>query len=240
MRCPSMSLAPTPDEVLRPGRKMFHFSKTLTFLPQFLTGAAITLGVSALGFLVGTLIGFGLLACGRSRWRVVRWIGALYTSFIRGTPLIVQIFVVYYVLPGLVGIDLPPLLAGVLALSFNSAAFVAEILRAGLTRIPAGQYEAAKALGLKPVVTWFKIILPQLMRSIIPPMVNEFTMLVKASSILSVIAVVELTRTAQNIMNVTYRPVEAFCVAAVLYFIVLFSCSLLTRHLERKAGGART
>ncbi|WP_348628526.1 amino acid ABC transporter permease [Mesorhizobium sp. SEMIA 3007] len=126
-----------------------------------------------------------------------------------------------------------------MALSFNSAAFVAEILRAGLTRIPAGQYEAAKALGLKPVVTWFKIIMPQLFGAIIPPMVNEFTMLVKASSILSVIAVVELTRTAQNIMNVTYRPVEAFCVAAVLYFIVLFSCSLLTRHLERKAEGAR-
>ena len=118
---------------------MFHFSKPLTFLPQFLTGAGITLGVSALGFLVGSVIGFGLLACGRSRWGVVRWIGALYTSFIRGTPLIVQIFVVYYVLPGLVGIDLPPLLAGVLALSFNSAAFVAEILRGGLTGIPAGQ-----------------------------------------------------------------------------------------------------
>jgi polar amino acid transport system permease protein len=218
---------------------MFHFSKTLALLPQFLVGAGITLGVSAVGFLVGTLIGFGLLACGRSRWLVVRWIGAIYTSFIRGTPLIVQIFVVYYVLPGLIGIDLPPLVAGVLALGFNSAAFVAEILRGGLTRIPAGQYEAAKALGLKPAVTWLKVILPQLMRTIIPPMVNEFTMLVKASSILSVIAVVELTRTAQNIMNVTYRPVEAFCVAAVLYFIVLFSCSLLTRRLERRAQGGR-
>ena len=218
---------------------MVDFSRTIAFLPQFLAGAGVTLAVSALGFALGTVIGFGLLACRRSRWRAVRFIGALYTSFIRGTPLIVQIFVVYYVLPGLVGIDLPPLLAGVLALSFNSAAFVAEILRAGLTRIPIGQYEAAKALGLKPAVTWLKVILPQLFRIIIPPMVNEFTMLVKASSILSVITVVELARTAQNIMNVTYRPVEAFMVAAVLYFIVLFACSLLVRRLERQAERAR-
>ncbi|TPI13419.1 amino acid ABC transporter permease [Mesorhizobium sp. B4-1-3] len=218
---------------------MVDFSRTIAFLPQFLAGAGVTLAVSALGFALGIVIGFGLLACRRSRWRAVRFIGALYTSFIRGTPLIVQIFVVYYVLPGLVGIDLPPLLAGVLALSFNSAAFVAEILRAGLTRIPVGQYEAAKALGLKPAVTWLKIILPQLFRIIIPPMVNEFTMLVKASSILSVITVVELTRTAQNIMNVTYRPVEAFMVAAALYFVVLFAFSLLVGRLERQAERAR-
>ena len=105
---------------------MVDFSRTIAFLPQFLAGAGVTLTVSALGFALGTVIGFGLLACRRSRWRAVRFIGALYTSFIRGTPLIVQIFVVYYVLPGLAGIDLPPLLAGVLALSFNSAAFVAE------------------------------------------------------------------------------------------------------------------
>ncbi|WP_296740744.1 amino acid ABC transporter permease [Mesorhizobium sp.] len=218
---------------------MVDFSRTIAFLPQFLAGAGVTVTVSALGFALGTVIGFGLLACRRSRWRAVRLVGAVYTSFIRGTPLIVQIFVVYYVLPGLVGIDLPPLLAGVLALSFNSAAFVAEILRAGLTRIPNGQYEAAKALGLKPAVTWLKVILPQLFRIVTPPMVNEFTMLVKASSILSVITVVELTRTTQNIMNVTYRPVDAFAVAAVLYFIMLSACSLLVRRLERRSEGTR-
>lgn len=219
---------------------MFDFTRTLGLLPEFLSGAGVTLAVSGAGFLIGTAIGFGLLACGSSKWRLVRWLGALYTSFIRGTPLIVQIFVVYYVLPGLAGIDFPPLVAGVLALSLNSAAFVAEILRAGLTRIPIGQFEAAKALGLTPAVTWFKIVLPQLFRTITPPMVNEFTMLVKASAILSVITVVELTRTAQNIMNITYRPVEAFCVAAILYFIMLLSCSMFTRHLERWAEGARS
>lgn len=218
---------------------MFSFSRTLSMLPEFLLGAGVTLAVSLAGFAIGTVIGFGLLACGRSKWRAVRWLGAVYTSFIRGTPLIVQIFVVYYVLPGLVGVDLPPLMAGVLALSFNSAAFVAEILRAGLTRIPSGQFEAAKALGLPPYVAWFKVIQPQLFRAVTPPMVNEFTMLVKASSILSVITIVELTRTAQTVMNVTYRPVEAFCVAAVLYFFMLFGCSMFTRYLERRGEGTQ-
>lgn len=204
-------------------------------LPQFLAGAGVTLGVSLVGFMLGILVGFVLLWAGRSPWRAVRWSGALYTSFIRGTPLIVQIFVVYYVFPGLVGIDFPPLVAGVLALALNSAAFVAEILRGGLTRIPSGQFEAAKSLGLSMPVTWFKVVLPQLFRNVTPPMVNEFTMLVKASAILSVITVVELTRTAQNIMNITYRPTEAFCIAAVLYFMMLFTCSMFVKHLEGRA-----
>jgi ABC-type amino acid transport system permease subunit len=153
---------------------------------------------------------------------------------VRGTPLLVQIFLVYYALPGLTGIDLRPFTAGVLALSLNSGAFAAEIIRGGLTRVPHGQYEAADALGLPRFVTWFKIILPQVLRSILPPLVNEFTLLVKASTLLSVITVVDLTRTAQNIMNTTYRPVEAFIIAAALYFIMLFVLSTLARQLENR------
>lgn len=214
---------------------MFDFSRTFGMLPQFLAGAGVTLSVSLAGFCLGLLISFLILGANSSRFRVIRFLGALYTSFIRGTPLIVQIFVVYYVLPGLIGVDFPPLMAGILALSLNSAAFLAEILRGGLTRIPVGQFEAAKSLGLGPIITWVKIIIPQLFRNATPPMVNEFTMLVKASSILSVITVVELTRTAQNIMNVTYRPPEAFLVAATLYFIMLFFFSMITRRLEANA-----
>lgn len=218
---------------------MFDFSRTLGMLPQFLAGAGVTLWVSLAGFVLGTLVAFLLLAAGKSRFRALRFLGALYTSFIRGTPLIVQIFVVYYVLPGLIGVDFPPLMAGIFALGLNSAAFVAEILRGGLTRIPVGQFEAAKALGLGPVVTWVKVVMPQLFRNVTPPMVNEFTMLVKASAILSVITVIELTRTAQNVMNITYRPTESFIIAATLYFIMLFACSMVVRRLERRAEAQR-
>lgn len=218
---------------------MFDFSRTLGMLPQFLAGAGVTLWVSLAGFVLGTLVAFLLLAAGKSRFRALRFLGALYTSFIRGTPLIVQIFVVYYVLPGLIGVDFPPLMAGIFALGLNSAAFVAEILRGGLTRIPVGQFEAAKALGLGSVVTWVKVVMPQLFRNVTPPMVNEFTMLVKASAILSVITVIELTRTAQNVMNITYRPTESFIIAATLYFIMLFACSMVVRRLERRAEAQR-
>lgn len=213
---------------------MLHFGKTLAQFDQFLLGAGVTLFVSLLGALFGMAVGLALLFLREAKWRPVRWLAHLYVSFVRGTPLLVQIFLVYYALPGLIGIDLAPFTAGVLALSLNSGAFASEILRGGLSQIPPGQYEAADALGLPRIVTWFKIILPQIVRIILPPLVNEFTLLVKASTLLSVITVVDLTRTAQNIMNVTYRPVEAFLLAAALYFIILFALSTLVRVLEKR------
>ncbi|MBZ0162878.1 MAG: amino acid ABC transporter permease [Notoacmeibacter sp.] len=211
---------------------MLDVSNVYDTFPRFLSGAGVTLGVSLAGFALGTVIALGLLLLARSRLAPARWIAAVYTSFIRGTPLLVQILVVYYALPGLMGIDLSPLVAGVLSLAFNSAAFIAEILRAGLTRIPTGQFEAAKALALPRHVVAFNVILPQLMRNVVPPMVSEFTMLVKASAILSVITVVELTRTAQHVMTETFRPVDAFVTAAAIYFIILYAFSMVARRLE--------
>lgn len=219
---------------------MFHFDKTLAQFDQFLLGAGVTLFVSLLGAIFGLAVGLLLFFMREAKWRPVRFLAHLYISFVRGTPLLVQIFLVYYALPGLTGIDLRPFSAGVLALSLNSGAFAAEIIRGGLTRIPHGQYEAADALGLSRLVTWFKVILPQLLRLILPPLVNEFTLLVKASTLLSVITVVDLTRTAQNIMNTTYRPVEAFIIAGSLYFIMLFVLSTLARRLEKRNQGQRS
>jgi polar amino acid transport system permease protein len=213
---------------------MFHFGKTLAQFDQFLLGAGVTLFVSLLGAIFGLLIGLLLFFMRGAKWRGVRFLAHLYISFVRGTPLLVQIFLVYYALPGLTGIDLAPFSAGVLALSLNSGAFASEIIRGGLTRVSHGQYEAADALGLPRFVTWFKVILPQVVRFILPPLVNEFTLLVKASTLLSVITVVDLTRTAQNIMNTTYRPVEAFIIAAALYFVMLFVLSTLARQLEKR------
>lgn len=213
---------------------MLHFGKTLAEFDQFLLGAGVTLFVSLLGAIFGLAVGLLLFFMREAGWKPVRAFAHLYISFVRGTPLLVQIFLVYYALPGLTGIDLAPFAAGVLALSLNSGAFAAEIIRGGLTRVSPGQYEAADALGLPRIVTWFKVILPQLVRFILPPLVNEFTLLVKASTLLSVITVVDLTRTAQNIMNITYRPVEAFIIAAALYFIMLFALSMLARRLEKR------
>lgn len=215
---------------------MLDFYGVYAMLPRLLAAAGVTLSVSIAGFALGTIIALALILMARSRLAPARWIVAVYTSFIRGTPLLVQVLVIYYALPGLVGLDLSPLAAGILALAFNSAAFIVEILRAGLSRIPAGQFEACRALALPRMTMAFRVILPQLIRNIVPPMVSEFTMLVKASAILSVITVIELTRTGQQIMNETFRPVEAFSAVAIIYFVILFTFSMLSRRLEHKTA----
>lgn len=215
---------------------MSGFATIYSEMPRFFDGAIVTLGVSSAGFALGLLIGALILVSGTSRWSVVRAIAGVYTSVVRGTPALVLVLIIYYSLPRLIGIDLPALVAGILALGLNSAAFIAEMLRAGLSRIPKGQYEAAAALDLSRSVTITRIILPQLLRNVLPPAVNEFTMVVKGSAILSVITLVELTRTAQQVMNSTFRPVEAFCTVALIYFVILFTASTFGRWLERRMG----
>ena len=208
------------------------FIDTMAQWPIFLKGLLVTVGVSVPGFLLGLVVGLLLLAMQRAPLAPLRWLAAIYVSFIRGTPLLVQIFFVYYALPGLVGVDLPAFAAGFLSLSLNSGAFVTEIFRGGLSSLPQGQWEAADALGLSRRITWRRVILPQLFIRVLPPLTNEFTMLVKASPLLSVITVVELTRSAQLVMLQTYLPVEAYLVAAALYFAVLTSMSHVTRRME--------
>jgi His/Glu/Gln/Arg/opine family amino acid ABC transporter permease subunit len=215
---------------------MFDFAATLAQSDLFLQGAAVTLAVSLLGAALGILFGSVLFFARRSPVAPLRYLAEIYVSVVRGTPLLVQIFLVYYALPSLIGIDLPAFSAGVLALSLNSGAFVSEILRGGLTAIAKGQFEAGLALGLSRLVVWLRIVLPQLFRMVLPPLVNELTILVKASPLLSVITIVELTRTAQNIMNVTYRPIEAFSVAAAFYFVILSALSGFARALERQVA----
>jgi polar amino acid transport system permease protein len=211
----------------------FDFTGIAPHLPQYLWGALVTIGVSIPGALCGIIIGFILTLGRQASFSPIRWLSSLYISFIRGTPLLVQIFFVFYALPGLFGFNLNAFLAGIIALSLNSGAFVTEILRAGLSSIPKGQLDAAKSVGLPPLKVWRYVILPQLFYKILPPLTNEFTMVVKATPLLSVITVVELTRVAQHTMNDTYRPVEAVLVAALLYFIMLFALSRVTNKLEK-------
>lgn len=209
----------------------FDLGVVFEFWPMFLKGLVVTLQVSAAGALLGLLLGIVLMLMRRGV-RLLRAASAIYISFFRGTPLIVQIFFVFYALPGITGIELSPYIAGVMALGMNSSAFVAEILRGGMSAIPKGQFEAAYALGMSKWAMWRKVLLPQLFRSCIPPLTNEFTILLKATPPLSAITLIELTRTAQLVMNQTFRPMEAFVTAAMLYFVVLFCLSLATRRLE--------
>ena len=210
----------------------FDIGHLLNSIPLMLKGALITFEISIIGALLGIIVGFILILMRMSPLRPIKYLAEIYISIFRGTPLLLQIFFIYYALPGLLGIDLPPFIAGVLALSLNSGAFVTEVLRGGISAVPRGQFEGASALGLKRRVIWGRIILPQVFIMILPPLTNELTMLVKASPLLSVITVVELTRTAQQIMILTYRPVEVILAAATLYFVICFMLTRLTHRLQ--------
>lgn len=198
-------------------------------------GALYTIFVGVVAYGVGLLVGTGLLLMRNSRFWPLRVFVRIYGSFIRGTPALVQILIFYYALAPMTGINIGPFTAGIMAVGFNSGAYVAEILRGGLSRIPAGQWEAAEALGLSRRKIWFKVILPQVYNSVIPLLVNEFTMVIKLTPLLSTITLVELTRASQMLYNETFRPVEVLGIAAVIYFVICFSISQLGEMLQRRS-----
>jgi len=198
-------------------------------------GALYTIFVGVIACGVGILVGTGLLLMRNSRFWLLRTFVRIYGSFIRGTPALVQILVFYYALAPLTGINIGPITAGIMAVGFNSGAYVAEILRGGLSRIPKGQWEAAEALGLPKHKVWFKVILPQVFNSVIPLLVNEFTMVIKITPLLSTITLVELTRASQMLYNETFRPVEVLLLAAFIYFVICFSISQFGEYLQRRS-----
>ena len=153
--------------------------------------------------ILGLWLSFGLI----SRNPAIRRASAAYRSFWRGTPILVQLLIVFYLLPA-IGVDVPPIAAAIIALTMNTAAFQAEIFRGGLLSIPKGQIEAARMLGIGILSIRVRILIPQMMRLVLPALVNETISILKNSSLISVIAVTELMRTSQQVVSVTYRPLE--------------------------------
>ena len=202
-------------------------------MPRLLDGAVITLQLVVAALVLSVFLATALTVARSSEIRPLVMAVNFYISFVRGTPLLVQLFLVFYVLPS-IGLDLSPIMAGIITLGFNSAAYSAEIMRGGLAAIPKGQLEAARSLGLGPVVIWGRVILPQMFHLITPPLVNEFTLVIKTSPLVSVITVVEIMRTAQQIYNANYRPIEVLVGAAVVYFVIIYTISQLGVRLERR------
>lgn len=202
-------------------------------LPYLLRGALITLEVSVAAILVSFALGTALTILRLSERRVSSPLVRAYISFIRGTPLLVQIFLVYYVLPR-IGLHLTPIAAGIIALGFSSAAYTTEIMRGGLTAIPKGQVEAARSLGMSMPLTWSIVVLPQLFYLILPPLVNEFTQVIKGTPLISVITVVEVMRIAQQIYNVNYHPLEVMLGVALVFVVMNFALLRVGARLERR------
>jgi His/Glu/Gln/Arg/opine family amino acid ABC transporter permease subunit len=202
-------------------------------MPRLLHGAIVTLELSISALFFSVLLATLLTLIRSTGFRPALAVINGYISYIRGTPLLIQLFLVFYVLP-LIGMELSPLAAGIVALSLSSAAFSTEIMRGGLASIPSGQFEAARSLGLSPMVIWLKIILPQMFNLIIPPLVNEFTLVIKSTPLVSVITVVEMMRMAQQMYNANFRPVEILLGVAIIFFAINFTLSRFARHLERR------
>ncbi len=211
----------------------FDFSFTIDALPRLLEGAMITVQVAVLSFVLSLILATALTVVRNLEIRPVNAVIAVYISFIRGTPVLIQIFLAFYVLP-IVGIDLPAFASGILAVTLNSAAYTMEILRGGLASVPHGQLEAARALGLKSTAVWLKVILPQAYIASIPPLVNEFTLVVKTTPLLAMITVVELMRVSQQIFSSNYHPVEILIGAFAIYFVICFVISRASVVIERR------
>lgn len=203
-------------------------------LPLLLQGAAMTVQLTTIAVSIGILIGTFAGMARLSHVAPIRIASTVYVDFIRGTPLLVQIFMVYMGLPQITGVVIPPYLAAVIAMSINSGAYVAEIVRAGIQSIDRGQTEAALSLGLTPAQTMRYIILPQAFRRIIPPLGNEFIAMLKDSSLVSAIALEELVRKGQIIITRTFRPFDIWLVVALIYLVMTLAISRLVDWSEKK------
>ncbi|MDR9776951.1 amino acid ABC transporter permease [Rhizobium hidalgonense] len=186
--------------------------------PALLDGLTTTMTISLAALLLGAPLALLLASAGRGgRW--IRALAGIYLSFWRGTPILVQLLIIFYILPFL-GLELDPVVAATVALALNTAAFQSEIYRAGLQAIPKGEIEAAKMLGLSPRTIFLHIEVPQAFRTMLPALVGEMQALVKNSSLVSVIAVTDLTRRAQQVAASTFRPLDAYAFALILYVAI--------------------
>ncbi len=205
-------------------------------LPLLLKASLITLEASALGAIFGILGGLllGVFNSQRLRQPGIAQLIDLYVAVIRGTPIFVQLLIVYFALPELLQVDIPPLAAGVTALGLNSSAYLSEIIRGSINAIPVGQWEAAETLGYNRTQTLQHIILPQAIKNALPAITNEFSTLIKESSILLFIGVPELMKASRDIVARELRPMEVYGMTALIYLTMTTVVAMFTKQLERK------
>ena len=204
-----------------------------TWGPFIIGGAGLTVLLSAVSIVIATILAL-LGAMGRlSRNPYVNGLASLYVSFVRGTPLIVQIYFIYLALPQ-IGIILPAIPAGIIALSFNYGAYMTEVFRAGIQAVPRGQREAAQSLGMPERQVMRRIVLPQAFRIVIPAIGNDFVAMLKDSSLVSVLAVEELLFRSRLVGQQNLRSLEALIIAAGIYWLLTIAFSTVQERLERR------
>lgn len=224
-----------------------NFSFLTKYWQYYLIGAKNTVLLALLAVVFGTAIGLCLALMRLSKKRPLRFFASVYIEFIRGTPLLVQLFIIYYGLQAvgirfpdipwisaILGINFSDFMSGVITLGINSGAYVAEIFRAGIQAVDKGQMEAARSLGMPHGMAMRHIIIPQAVRNILPALGNEFVVVIKESSIVSIIGIGELMYKADTVRGNTFQPFEPLLVAALIYFLMTFPLSKLLAHIERR------
>lgn len=214
------------------------------YWPLFLEGTAQTMIISIIGVIIGFLIGLLMVLMRMSKVKSISWIARAYIAIVRGTPSMIQVMLIYYLLARslplpqtqILGSGLDRIIPGAIALGLNSGAYTAEIFRSGIISIPAGQTEAGLSLGLSQKETMFSIVLPQALRNVLPAMGNEFITLIKESSVLFYIGVQEITAEALGVGGTLYNFIPPLLVAAVIYFILTQAMAQLLGWLERRMG----
>ena len=209
-----------------------------TFLPTLLKGAGITILISVVSMSLAIILGLVLTTLRLYGRPTLSALAAAYIEIYRGTPLLIQLYILYYGLPN-IGISLSPLMAAFIGLGMNYAAYEAELYRAGINAVPKGQMEAALSLGMTRSLAVRRVILPQALKIALPGVTNDFIALFKDSSLVSVIAMVELTKTYSILAATTLRFFELGLIVALLYFAMSYPLSLLARKLEKKLGNKK-
>lgn len=215
---------------------------TYKYRVMLLAGTKYTLIVSIITIIFGLLFGILMAMMKMSKVVVLKAFANIYVEFLRGTPVLVQIFLIYYGLP-IMGIEVPAivvggvdisrLVSGIIALIINTTAYVCEIVRGGILSIDRGQTEGALALGMSPARTMYCIVLPQAMKNIFPALGNEFITIIKTSSQVSVIGIAELMYAADTIRGISFKPMEPLIIVALIYFVITFSISLILKRIEK-------
>jgi lysine-arginine-ornithine-binding protein len=220
------------QEAARTNPRAFDFELVKRLFPTFLKGVWLTAQLAFLSLLFGLPIGLLLALARVQSARVLKIPAAVYVEIVRGTPLLVQILFIYFVLPSF-GISIPPFWSGIIALTLNSAAYISEIFRAGILSIDVGQTEAARALGMSQAQAMRRIILPQTFRRVVPPLTNEGIALLKDSSLVAIIGLTELTRTGQEAASRYASPLTIWPVVAIFYLLLTFPLTRIAEYLER-------
>lgn len=213
---------------------MFNFEKIVPSIPYILEGIGITLQIVVGATILGLILGILLALCKIGNVKPLRWFATFYTSIFRGTPLVLQLMIIYYAVPQVLDIQIAAIPAAIIAFGLNSGAYISEIIRAGINAVDKGQMEAAKALGIPYSKMMKDIILPQAMKNILPSLMNEFITLNKESAIVTVIGAMDIMRRAYVVGGATFTYLEPLLIAGLIYYVMTLVLSFLGKQLEKR------